>query len=143
MVREVLPYWLNAIGEMLVKSSIFPKLPNHVLINEYDGGQGILPHKDGPLYYPRVAILSLLGTVKLDFRKSPKAEPEMSLILKPRSLLVFDEDAYTSYFHGIDEVVLDEINEKVVNASESERGTVLNRTLRVSLTIRIVLNVLE
>ncbi|CAN0496491.1 unnamed protein product, partial [Discosporangium mesarthrocarpum] len=33
--------------------------PNHVLLNEYSGGQGISPHKDGPLYDGRVAILSL------------------------------------------------------------------------------------
>src|SRR5256885_13581058 len=26
--------------------------PNHVLINEYLPGQGIMPHEDGPAYYP-------------------------------------------------------------------------------------------
>lgn len=31
--------------------------PNHVLVNAYQPGQGIMPHEDGPLYHPAVAIL--------------------------------------------------------------------------------------
>ncbi|KAG8898410.1 hypothetical protein FRB99_007453 [Tulasnella sp. 403] len=33
--------------------------PNHVLVNEYEPGQGIMPHEDGPSYYPTVATISL------------------------------------------------------------------------------------
>lgn len=33
---------------------------NHVLVNEYQPGQGIMAHQDGPLYTPAVAILSLV-----------------------------------------------------------------------------------
>jgi alkylated DNA repair dioxygenase AlkB len=33
---------------------------NHVLVNEYAPGQGILSHQDGPLYAPAVAILSMV-----------------------------------------------------------------------------------
>lgn len=35
---------------------------NHVLINEYRPGEGIMAHQDGPLYTSAVAILSLVGT---------------------------------------------------------------------------------
>jgi hypothetical protein len=40
---------------------VFPsaEAPNHVLINRYVGGEGILGHTDGPLYHPRTATLSL------------------------------------------------------------------------------------
>ncbi|CAI5495737.1 unnamed protein product, partial [Closterium sp. Naga37s-1] len=40
-------------------SSVFPSPINHVLVNEYQEGQGIMPHQDGPAYFPCVAILSL------------------------------------------------------------------------------------
>ncbi|RPD63402.1 hypothetical protein L227DRAFT_591907 [Lentinus tigrinus ALCF2SS1-6] len=33
--------------------------PNHVIMNEYAPGQGIMPHEDGPAYHPVVATLSL------------------------------------------------------------------------------------
>ena len=32
---------------------------NHVLVNSYLPGEGIMPHQDGPLYHPAVCILSL------------------------------------------------------------------------------------
>lgn len=36
---------------------------NHVLVNEYQPGQGIMAHQDGPLYTPAVAILSLVRPI--------------------------------------------------------------------------------
>lgn len=41
--------------------------PNHVLINAYEPGQGIMPHQDGPAYAPLVAILSLGAPCVLRF----------------------------------------------------------------------------
>uniref|UniRef100_A0A7S3RTL6 Alpha-ketoglutarate-dependent dioxygenase AlkB-like domain-containing protein n=1 Tax=Emiliania huxleyi TaxID=2903 RepID=A0A7S3RTL6_EMIHU len=61
MTREPLPSWVQSVCDELVRCGVFPhdQPPNHVLLNEYRPGQGIDPHKDGPLYAPRVAILSL------------------------------------------------------------------------------------
>ena len=33
------------------------KRPNHVLVNEYLPGQGIMPHTDGPLFHPTIATV--------------------------------------------------------------------------------------
>ncbi|KAL0565701.1 hypothetical protein V5O48_016320 [Marasmius crinis-equi] len=33
--------------------------PNHIILNEYLPGQGIMPHEDGPAYHPAVATISL------------------------------------------------------------------------------------
>ncbi|KAI0363234.1 hypothetical protein BV20DRAFT_975913 [Pilatotrama ljubarskyi] len=33
--------------------------PNHIIMNEYAPGQGIMPHEDGPAYHPVVATLSM------------------------------------------------------------------------------------
>eukprot|EP00049_Salpingoeca_infusionum_P021707 m.4244 g.4244 ORF g.4244 m.4244 type:complete len:338 (-) comp4441_c0_seq1:187-1200(-) len=40
---------------------------NHVLINEYLPGQGIMPHEDGPIYYPTIATISLGSHTVLNF----------------------------------------------------------------------------
>ena len=40
--------------------------PNHVLLNEYQPGQGIDAHRDGPLYAPRVAIETTAGTMEFE-----------------------------------------------------------------------------
>ncbi|KAG0143944.1 hypothetical protein CROQUDRAFT_48041 [Cronartium quercuum f. sp. fusiforme G11] len=41
--------------------------PNHCLVNEYLPGDGILPHQDGPAYFPTVATLSLDAHTTYDF----------------------------------------------------------------------------
>lgn len=74
-----------------------------------------MSHKDGPLYFPRVAILSLSGPAVIEFRKEISQPPSMSLYLHPRSLLIFQDDAYTEYFHGIQEVERDEITSVLAN----------------------------
>ena len=68
---QPLPPPLDEIARELVKRHIFPSSspPNHVLLNEYQPGQGILPHTDGPLYHDRTATLSLNSDVVIEFTK--------------------------------------------------------------------------
>ena len=66
---ELLPGWVGAVCDALVRSGVFPPdaPPNHVLLNEYQPEQGIDAHRDGPLYAPRVAIVSLGSACSFDF----------------------------------------------------------------------------
>jgi alkylated DNA repair protein alkB family protein 6 len=138
--------------------------PNHVLVNEYAPGEGIMPHCDGPLYHPAVAILTLNSHTVFDFWPSaaaaaaPGTPPARSLLLQPRSLLLFGADAYTDYLHGIegrlvDHVgggdhrelagkggVLGEMGSTAAADTSSRLPVVLERGTRVSLTVRHVLN---
>ena len=59
--------------DCVIKDKIFPEgvIPNHILLNKYKPGDGIMPHKDGPAYYPFVCIISLNSTVLLNFWESP------------------------------------------------------------------------
>ena len=55
MIPEQIPEWLNTYCKKISNLGIFESnASNHVLINEYTSGQGIMPHEDGPLYYPTV-----------------------------------------------------------------------------------------
>lgn len=63
LVPTPLPSWLQPLlARLAAETGIWGEggqLPNHVLINAYQPGEGIMPHEDGPLYRPAVAILSL------------------------------------------------------------------------------------
>ncbi|CAI5508464.1 unnamed protein product [Closterium sp. Naga37s-1] len=61
LIAQPLPQWLQSFTSRLSADlrSVFPSPVNHVLVNEYQEGQGIMPHQDGPAYFPCVAILSL------------------------------------------------------------------------------------
>jgi hypothetical protein len=72
-----------------------------------------MPHTDGPLYHPAVAILSLGAPAVIRFWRRPEEggavqpgsqAPEASLLLMPRSLLLFSGEAYSDCLHGILEV---------------------------------------
>ncbi|OEL15142.1 hypothetical protein BAE44_0023839 [Dichanthelium oligosanthes] len=68
LLPQALPSWLTRITNRICQwTGLFPSAINHVLINEYHSNQGIMPHQDGPAYYPVVAIISLASPVVIDF----------------------------------------------------------------------------
>eukprot|EP01137_Pigoraptor_chileana_P035421 Opistho-2@29406 len=67
MVAEDLPRWLSGLGGRLTELGVFPKQPNHVLVNEYLPNQGIMPHEDGPIFDPVIATVNLGSHTVIDF----------------------------------------------------------------------------
>lgn len=170
LLQEPLPQWQNNIVSALYNLGVFhPVLypANSVRINAYTPGQGIHPHMDGPVYFPRAAIISLGSPCVFDFyprstldegeRKGlqwdskrdvpalpdlpPGTKPALSILLEPGSLLVFSADAFICHRHGIAPVEKDEIGPKVQNCKRLglSAGDSLPRGRRVSLTIRHLL----
>ncbi|KAI3683440.1 hypothetical protein L1987_83943 [Smallanthus sonchifolius] len=141
LLPQDLPPWLTKITEKIRdESSLFPSAINHVLINEYLPNQGIMPHQDGPAYFPVVAILSLGSPVVMDFTphlsllgSTANIEdkdsiegadhgnlpnyPPFSVALMPGSLLIFKDTAYSYYLHGIKDCEIQRY-EAAVNATE-------------------------
>lgn len=152
MIAEKLPQWLEIYANKIAKLGVFEeRVPNHVLVNEYKPQQGIMPHEDGPLFYPVVTTINLGSHSVLQFyqhsskqdgdnQSENHGEPIFTLLLKPRSLLILKDSVYTSYLHGIAECVEDTVDDKVANLSSTENkvGEVLTRGVRISLTIRFV-----
>ncbi|KAL7669884.1 hypothetical protein ACOME3_004831 [Neoechinorhynchus agilis] len=123
---------------------------NCCLINEYSKGQGIMPHHDGPCYFPCVSTISLGAPTLIHYYEpilddvsiSDKDRYFRSVCLNPRSLFVVQEEMYTHYMHGINELHSETISENVLNRKESqlEVGDVVDRSkTRVSLTFRYAL----
>ncbi|CAN1852390.1 Alpha-ketoglutarate-dependent dioxygenase alkB homolog 6 [Linum perenne] len=190
LLPQELPPWLTKITQKIYEESgLFPSAINHVLINEYLPNQGIMPHQDGPAYFPVVAILSLGSPAVMDFTpharlragsdsleveaenrhlRSETSEVEtdkwiddhhpFSVALMPRSLLIFKDNAYLDYLHGIKDTEEHEYD-KAVNvqqavlqdtpdseephdAARNEDMVTIHRTAtRISLTCRLVLKV--
>lgn len=127
--------------------------PNHVLINEYEPGQGIMPHEDGPAYYPITATVSLKSHTVLEIYEKTEngernAEPTWRILQEPRSLLITTGKMYTDTLHGISEKEDDQDLEegKIVNwpclgDSTPYLSGKAQRDTRVSLTYRDVLKV--
>ncbi|KAI9699609.1 MAG: hypothetical protein M1820_007109 [Bogoriella megaspora] len=136
------------------------KAPNHVLINEYQPGEGIMMHEDGGAYAPVVATVSLGGSLVLDLVEKTedgvdadgeegKEGKRWRILQEPRSLLVTTGRGYTDFLHGIAEVERDEeLSEKTVinwallgdRESIEKEGLNVRRT-RTSLTYRDVLKI--
>lgn len=145
MVVEDIPHWLRETMNAVQKLGFFGDLtPNHVLVNEYLPGQGILPHSDGPLFHPVVCTISLGSHTLLDLYKREDECSSMTNVqvgtffLDRLSLFVTTEDGYSAYLHGIAERFSDEITDTVFNKVEFSIGEVIQRQTRVSLTIRHV-----
>ncbi|KAJ2969745.1 hypothetical protein NUW58_g9907 [Xylaria curta] len=129
------------------------KRPNHVLINEYPPGIGIMPHKDGAAYHPIVCTVSLGSSICLNIHEMKddgtlNNNPIWRILQEPRSLLITTADLYTDYLHGIDDIIEDtELSEQtIVNWSLLRPSSTFcdgrnPRQMRTSLTYRDVLSV--
>ncbi|KAK1412011.1 hypothetical protein QVD17_32932 [Tagetes erecta] len=150
LLPQDLPPWLTKItGKIRDETSLFPSAINHVLINEYLPNQGIMPHQDGPAYFPVVAILSLGSPVVMDFtphfslsgdtsniedkdsiegadHENLPNYPSFSVALMPGSLLIFKDTAYSDYLHGINDCEVQQYD-AAVNAAEVLRHQSLSK----------------
>ncbi|KAF2249141.1 hypothetical protein BU26DRAFT_426018 [Trematosphaeria pertusa] len=132
------PYLVNPVVERFKAIDIFAntphKEPNHVLINEYRRGQGIMPHEDGGAYAPVVATVSLGAPICLEISRKPASREDENgatlqepadtppslplstpsyniptrILQEPRSLLITTGSAYTELLHGIAPLEVDE-----------------------------------
>ncbi|KAJ6648881.1 Alpha-ketoglutarate-dependent dioxygenase alkB like 6 [Pseudolycoriella hygida] len=168
MIAEVMPSWLQNYVDKINNLGIFDtQKANHVLVNEYLPKQGIMPHLDGPLFYPTITTISCGSHSVLEFFEANDENPEFSetlmsanessseqngiksarkivckLLIERRSLLILKDDMYHKYLHGIAEIDEDVISESVANLQHCSHsyklGDKIKRETRVSLTIRHV-----
>ncbi|XP_043588143.1 alpha-ketoglutarate-dependent dioxygenase alkB homolog 6 isoform X1 [Bombus pyrosoma] len=151
MIAEEIPSWLQKYLNKVSSCDIFEKnkLPNHVLLNEYLSGQGIMAHSDGPLFHPIVTTISCGSHTLLDFYKrldsTEQHQPnlEFSFLLERRSLFILQGDLYHNYLHSIAERDTDVVSKSVIKnlsicGDKFSEGEILQRGTRLSLTIRHV-----
>lgn len=122
-----LPSWLTQIGQRLQTAGVFTVLPDQVIVNEYQSGQGVTPHIDCvPCFGDTVASLSLGSPCVMDFTRSEPEEAH-AVLLAPRSLVVLKGASRYEWKHGIAKRKQDTLD-----------GVSHKRGRRVSLTFRTV-----
>ncbi|PTU20545.1 hypothetical protein P175DRAFT_0457925 [Aspergillus ochraceoroseus IBT 24754] len=164
LIASALPAWLVSpiINPHFHDLNIFAEAPhaapNHVLVNEYLAGQGIMPHEDGAAYFPLVATVSLGAPIVLDlYEKVPggdsmtdagRGEPAFRILQERRSLLVTRGSIYRDFLHGIAERERDQgldansiCNWDLLREPERFQCGWYERETRISLTYRDVLRV--
>ena len=124
----ILPDWLQAIADRLVSDHLTTKVPDQVIINEYQPGQGISNHIDCvPCFGDTIISLSLGSHCLMNFTHAHSSE-KRQILLSPRSLIVMQKAARYDWQHGI----------PARKKDNYQNGGII-RTRRVSLTFREVL----
>ncbi|XP_070500454.1 alpha-ketoglutarate-dependent dioxygenase alkB homolog 6-like [Chironomus tepperi] len=150
MIAETIPNYLQNYVDRINEINIFPPNchANHILLNEYKAGEGIMSHFDGPMFFPTISTLSIGSHCVLEFNKPPKEDEkyeivkELKVLVEPRSLLILKDNMYTDYMHSISEIKEDDLNDPLIKnldkCDQLNEMKMLERTTRISLTIRHV-----
>ncbi|QDV18660.1 2OG-Fe(II) oxygenase superfamily protein [Gimesia panareensis] len=122
-----LPGPLGELAKRLTDEGYLKTVPDQLIINEYEPGQGIAAHVDCiPCFGPQIASISLGSHVGMDFI-SLTDQTKISQTLLARSLLVFSDTARYEWKHGI-----------AARKSDLIEGERVPRSRRISLTFRLV-----
>ena len=126
-----LPDWLQALARRLREEILLPggtpafdRDPEQVIVNEYQGAQGIRPHIDHPGFGPAICTVSLLEDWEMDL--SLRRNQDRPALLEAGSCLAMTGPSRDRWRHGIP-----------VRRNEPEGN---RRGRRLSLTFRTVLN---
>ncbi len=124
-----LPAWLKRLSAKLYKDEYMPEVPDQVIVNEYEPGQGISNHIDcEPCFKDTIASLSLGSGCVMNFTHTSDKTKKIPVWLEPRSLVVLRGAARYEWLHGIP-----------ARKSDVWDGQKHDRKRRVSLTFRKVM----
>jgi len=98
-----LPSWAKELAQKLFDEGLFPEVPDQVIVNNYDGPQGISKHIDCPACFRGpVATISLLETWDMVF--TLKVSGETLKFIQPlprRSVALLAGEARSRWLHEI------------------------------------------
>ena len=95
-----LPSWLERIANQIYKDGLVSVIPDQVIVNEYEPGQGIAKHIDcEPCFGDKIFSLSLGSHAT--FEMTHDSNEKVSLLLEPRSLLMMYGESRYEWKHGI------------------------------------------
>jgi alkylated DNA repair dioxygenase AlkB len=130
------PAWIQEYSERLYKDSIFNKIPDQVIVNEYKPGQGISKHIDcEPCFTDTVASLSLGSKCIMDIINKNNNKEVYPFLLEPGSLIVLKGESRYEWMHRIRPRKTDKYElPDLINKPQT-----FQRELRISITFRKVI----
>lgn len=122
------PNWIQRLAAKVHEEGHAPLLPDQIIINEYQPGQGIAAHVDcEPCFGDTIISLSLGSPCIMDFRHR-KEKTHSQILLEPRSLLIMAGESRHDWTHGI-----------AARQTDEHAGQIIQRQRRVSITLRTVI----
>lgn len=122
-----LPYWAIQLAHRLLNEGLVAEIPDQLIVNEYQPGQGISPHIDCiSCFGDAIASLSLGSSCMMDFT-CPDSH-NYALFLESRSIVIMTGESRYRWRHSIK-----------ARRSDLYKGSKRLRDRRVSLTFRKVL----
>lgn len=123
-----LPSWAMIIAQRLFIEKHINELPDQLIINEYEPGQGIANHVDcEPCFGDTIISISLGSSCVMDFINL-SSKQKVEVMLESGSLVVLNGDARYNWTHGIAQ-----------RKTDNFKGEKTDRRLRISLTFRKVI----
>ncbi|GCE31849.1 alpha-ketoglutarate-dependent dioxygenase AlkB [Dictyobacter alpinus] len=123
-----LPEWLATVAQRLHADGFVAQVPDQVIVNEYEPGQGISSHIDCvPCFDDTILSLSLLSPCVMQFTHTSSTQ-KVPVLLEPGSLLIMQGEARYAWKHGLP-----------ARKTDVYQGQVLARKRRISLTFRNIL----
>lgn len=123
-----LPSWAKPIADRLFQFGFLPEVPDQLIINEYQTGQGIANHVDcEPCFGGTIISVSLGSNCVMDFINL-KTKEKIDVMLESRSLVILSGEARYNWTHGI-----------ASRKSDNFNGIKSERKLRISMTYRNVI----
>ena len=120
-----LPLWAIELAERLSKTGLLPHTADQVIVNEYQGDQGISKHVDCiPCFEDGIAMISLLESWEMIFREDESPQHKVARVLERGSVTIMTRDARYRWSH------------EIPMRSKEPNGLVRGR--RVSVTLRKV-----
>jgi alkylated DNA repair dioxygenase AlkB len=122
-----LPSWAMTMAQRLFDEKHISELPDQLIINEYEPGQGIANHVDcEPCFGDTIISISLGSSCVMDFINL-RTKQKIEVMLESGSLVVLSGEARHNWTHGIAQRKTDNFN-----------GVKTDRKLRISMTFRKV-----
>jgi alkylated DNA repair dioxygenase AlkB len=122
-----LPYWAIGLAQRLLDERLVKEIPDQLIVNEYQPGQGISPHIDCiSCFREAIASLSLGSSCMMDF--ACPSSGSYALFLEARSIIVMTGESRYRWRHSIK-----------ARRSDIDKGIKKLRDRRISLTFRKVL----
>ena len=132
---DKLPEWALEVAQRLVEQGLVPQMPDQLIVNEYIRDQGIGKHVDKePNFADNIAMISLLESWEMVFRKKNNSKVKHNVMLESRSLTIMSGPARYQWTHEIPSRKY----EPVPEMPDGKRQKKL-RKRRLSLTFRKVL----
>ena len=127
-----LPPWAAKLAQRLFDQKLVPQLPDQVIVNEYQGIQGIARHVDAEnSFADGIAMVSLSDSWEMTFRDTRNNKRKVSRLLERRSVVVIRGAARYRWTH--------EIPSRKNEPPLAKGGKRRLRKRRISLTFRKVI----